>query len=279
MTFIGAGSIAEAIIRGLLETGKAAAGQICAINRSDEARLTALRERYGIETASEADAKERMIRRADLLVLAMKPKDVAECLKNIRHLIGERQIVVSVVAGLSIATIHALLGRSLPVIRAMPNTSCTIGLSATGICFSDGVDEAARALALEMFRSVGAAIVVEEKLMDIVTGVSGSGPAYVYYLMEAMIRGGIEGGLSPEAARELTVQTVLGAAQMVRATLEEPAELRRKVTSPNGTTQAALRTLDGYRFGEAVANAVQRAAERAREMGAEISEAADAESA
>jgi len=127
---------------------------------------------------------------------------------------------------------------------------------------------------LEMFRSIGEVNIVGEELLDIVTGVSGSGPAYVYYLMEAMIRGGVEGGLTPETARQLTVQTVLGAAQMVKMTGEDPQMLRQKVTSPNGTTQAALETLDKSRVQEALVKAVLRAAERARELGDEIARTA-----
>lgn len=271
MTFIGAGSMAEAIIRGLVGTGKTPAANICAFNRSNEAQLAKLKEHYGIQTGSDPQTTERFIRQADVLVLTVKPKDAAAALHNFRHLLNERQLLVSVVAGLSIATMHKLLGKELPVIRTMPNTSSTIGLGATGISFSANVDHTGRSLGLEIFQAIGEVCVVEEQQLDIVTGVSGSGPAYVYYLMEAMIRGGIEGGLSPEAARRLTVQTVLGAAQMVKTTQEEPAELRRKVTSPNGTTQAALETLDRFQFGAALTQAVLRAAERAREMGAEIS--------
>ncbi|UUZ96032.1 hypothetical protein LJK87_17665 [Paenibacillus sp. P25] len=125
-----------------------------------------------------------------------------------------------------------------------------------------------------MFESTGIVSVVKESLLDIVTGVSGGGPAYIYYMMEAMIEGAIRGGLEPEEARKLTVQTVLGAAKMVETTGEAPAELRRKVTSPNGTTEAAIHTLDSLGFPEAVTRAVLRAAERAGEMGAAISASA-----
>jgi pyrroline-5-carboxylate reductase len=161
------------------------------------------------------------------------------------------------------------------IVRTMPNTSSTIGLGATGISFSSTVSNGQRLLAETMFQSIGLTAVVEEPLLDAVTGVSGSGPAYVYYLMEAMIEAGLSLGLSEEAARELTVQTVLGAAHMVKATNENPAELRRKVTSPNGTTQAAIETLDAHSFSQAVVRAIGRAAERAGEMGDEIERSAN----
>ena len=128
----------------------------------------------------------------------------------------------------------------------------------------------AAALAEEILQSIGINCHRRRAVLDIVTGLSGSGPAYIYYMMEAMINAGLELGLSEEAARELTVQTVLGAAHMVKATNEDPADLRRKVTSPNGTTQAAIETLDAHHFTKAITAAVGRAAERAGEMGAEI---------
>jgi len=152
----------------------------------------------------------------------------------------------------------------------MPNTSSTIGLGATGISFSKEVDEQGRRLALNMFEAVGITSVIEEERLETLTGISGSGPAYIYYMMEAMIAGGIRGGLSAEQSTELTVQTVLGAARMVQQTGENPAVLRKKVTSPNGSTQAALEVLDKGDFFETVIAAVNRCAERSREMGADL---------
>jgi pyrroline-5-carboxylate reductase len=274
ITWIGAGSIAEAMIRGLVGRQIAPADNLFAINRSNTGRLAELREQYGVRTANDPEAGERYIRETDILVLAMKPKDAAAALRQLRSLVDDRQQIISVIAGLSIATIQALLDRPLPVARTMPNTSSTIGLGATGISFSREMDEPGRELVKRMFGSFGEVAQVDEAQLDIVTGVSGSGPAYVYYLMEAMIEGGIRGGLTAEAARRLTAQTVLGAAQMVIGTGEAPSELRRKVTSPGGTTQAAIETLDSCHFAEGVTSAVLRAAERAREMGADLARSA-----
>jgi pyrroline-5-carboxylate reductase len=274
ITWVGAGSMAEAMIRGLVDGRKAPGENLSAINRSNAEQLAEFRDRYGIFTANDPEASDRYIREADILVLAMKPKDAAVALRRLRYQVDGRQQIVSVIAGLSIATIQSLLGRPLAIARTMPNTSSTIGLGATGISFSREMDEPSRDLILQMFKSFGEVAQVDEEQLDIVTGVSGSGPAYVYYLMEAMIEGGIRGGLTAEAARRLTVQTVLGAAQMVIATEENPGELRRKVTSPGGTTQAAIETLDSCHFAEGVTSAVLRAAERAREMGAELARSA-----
>ncbi|TVY09565.1 pyrroline-5-carboxylate reductase [Paenibacillus cremeus] len=272
ITFIGAGSMAEAIIRGLTSTGEGDASRVRVMNRSDVAKLQSLHERYGVSYMTEQPAKDDAIATADVVVIAFKPKDAAEGLLSLKPLLRKEQLLVSVIAGMSIDTMEGLLGvTGQPIARTMPNTSSTIGLGATGISFSSGVSDEQRQLALDMFASTGIVSVVAEPLLNAVNAVSGSGPAYIYYMMEAMIAGGVELGLEPEEARRLTVQTVLGAASMVQATGEEPADLRRKVTSPNGTTQAALETLDRCGFSEGVIKAEFRCAERAAEMGAAIS--------
>ncbi|MFC5652095.1 pyrroline-5-carboxylate reductase [Paenibacillus solisilvae] len=270
LCFYGAGSMAEAIVRGLLDRGLTIPDKIGMMNRQNAERLDELSGRYGIITAADEASKQSMLQKADLIFLAMKPKDAAEAIKLLRSSIRADQIIVSLVAGMSIDTIESLLQKKTAVIRTMPNTSSTIGLGATGISFSSSVTEGQRLLADQMFQSIGLTAVVEEPMLDVVTGISGSGPAYIYYVMEAMIEAGRKLGLSEETARELTVQTVLGSAHMVRATNETPADLRRKVTSPNGTTQAAIETLDAHHFTQAIIAAVSRAAERAGEMGTEI---------
>ncbi|WP_127586591.1 pyrroline-5-carboxylate reductase [Paenibacillus koleovorans] len=268
--FIGAGSMAEAIFRGLIGRNIVDAARIQVVNRQDNEKLLRLQETYGVSTSERQADKDRFIREADIVVLAMKPKDAGSGIAAIRPLLRENQLIVSVVAGLSISTIESLLDGTFPIVRTMPNTSSTIGLGAAGVSFSPAVTPEQREMGLELFRAVGEAVEVEEPLMEIVTGVSGSGPAYIYYMMEAMIAAGVRDGLSPETARQLTIQTVLGAAEMVRVTGEDPADLRRKVTSPNGATQAALQKMDEYRFTEGVMNAVRRSAERSREMGDDI---------
>ncbi|RAP78141.1 pyrroline-5-carboxylate reductase [Paenibacillus montanisoli] len=270
MCFYGAGSMAEAMVRGLLDRGLTEPGQISMMNRQNAARMEELTARYGVNTSMIEADKSAMLKEADIVFLMMKPKDAAEAIGQVRELLHPGQLIISVIAGMTIRTLETLLGKPMPIVRTMPNTSSTIGLGATGVSFSAAVSQEQRLLAETMFQAVGLTTVVEERMLEVVTGLSGSGPAYVYYLMEAMIAAGSELGLSEEAARELTVQTVLGAAHMVKATGENPAELRRKVTSPNGTTQAAIEKLDANQFSQAVISAISRAAERAAEMGAEI---------
>jgi len=275
LVFYGAGSMAEALVRGLLDRKLYAPEQIGMLNRSNAERLAELQGRYGIAVpAADAD-KRRLLLEADVIVLAMKPKDAAAAIRGLGSLLGDRSpLIVSVIAGLSIATIETLFGRKLPVVRTMPNTSSTIGLGATGISYSDTVTRQHKEVAEALFRSVGMTAVVDESLIGAVNGISGSGPAYVYYMMEAMAETGEALGLSREASLALTVQTVLGAASMVRETGEAPAELRRKVTSPGGTTQAAIETFDAHGFKEAVDAAIRRCVERAGELGAAIERSA-----
>ncbi|NQX64832.1 pyrroline-5-carboxylate reductase [Paenibacillus alba] len=270
IAFVGAGSMAEAIIRGLIETKVAEPQNLYVMNRSDQNRLAFLRSEYGLQATSDNQTKETFLREADVVVLCMKPKDVVTAFAELQPLLNEKQLLVSVIAGLSIAKAEALLQTTMPIVRTMPNTSSTIGLGATGMSFSAKVNDTFKQLATQMFEAVGIVTIVEEEKLEIVTGVSGSGPAYVYYFMEAMIKAAIEGGLTEENARQLTLQTVLGAAHMVEHTQEDPAELRRKVTSPNGATQASIEALDRFQFSEAVVQAVFRSAERAKEMGEQI---------
>ncbi|MCC3376470.1 pyrroline-5-carboxylate reductase [Cohnella sp. REN36] len=274
IVFYGAGAMAEAILRGLVEKEVATPSRITVLNRSNAERLAELRERYGIASASDDADREAALAKADVIVLAMKPKDAATALAALKPTLRREQLLVSLIAGLSIETMRQLTDAGQPIVRTMPNTSSTIGLGATGISFSDAVTTSGRQLAQMMFDAIGMTTIVEERLLESVTAVSGSGPAYIYYMMEAMVAAGVAQGLAPEAALELTVQTVRGAAEMVRQTGEAPAELRRKVTSPNGSTQAAIETLQRHDFHGAVRQAMDRCAARAAEMGQAIADEA-----
>lgn len=266
IVFIGAGSIAEAIIRGLVSTGVARPDHLYAINRTNVEKTAHLRDKYGIHGTCDSAEAAHWIRSADLIVTGMKPQNAAQALLGYRPLFHQGQLLISVIAGLAIDTIDRLLGGVVPIVRTMPNTPSHLGLGATGISYSSQVTDEQKHLAKSLFAAIGETAVVDESLMNMVNAISGSGPAYIYYMMEAMIEAGVQGGLPYELSRQLTLQTVLGAAAMVKETGEDPAALRRKVTSPNGTTQAAIERFDEYRFGEAVQSAVARCAERAGEL-------------
>lgn len=272
ITFYGAGSMAEAIVQGLVSRSVMRPEDITMLNRSNSLRLQELKERYHVKVSNDVQEKMDILRHSPVIVLAMKPKEAAKALKELGPLLSDDQLLVSVIAGLSIETAHNLLGKKQPLARTMPNTSSSIGMGTTGISFSKNIDNAMRQLVLTLFEAVGNVMVIEEDKMDILTGISGSGPAYFYYLMEAMTAAGIRGGLTAEQSRELTLQTILGAARMVQVTGEHPSVLRAKITSPNGSTQAALERLDQGDFFETVISAVNRCVERSREMGAVLKE-------
>jgi pyrroline-5-carboxylate reductase len=265
--FVGAGAMAEAIFRGMIGKEVARPEQIQVTNRRDMARLQDLHVKYGVQVPADADAADRFISEADIVVLAMKPVQVDDAAVRLAGLLRPEQLVVSVIVGMTTEAIERRLGMELPVARTMPNTSSTIGRGATGITFNERVTEEQRALTETMFRAVGIVEEVDEPMLDVVTSVSGSGPAYVYYMMEAMIRSGVEAGLDEDQARRLTAETVLGAATMVKVTNQLPQDLRRKVTSPNGSTHAAIERLREHNFQRTVADAMDCCVERARELG------------
>lgn len=272
VAFYGAGSMAEAIARGLISRGVLSPSSITMMNRSNKERLLELENKYGVITVSETAAKEDVLQTTDVIVLSMKPKDAAEALRYLGPLLSPGQLVVSVIAGMTIETMQTLLGKKHPVVRTMPNTSSTIGLGATGIAFSEEVSNEEQQLVRTLFEAVGIVTIVDESTIETLTGISGSGPAYIYYMMEALIEAGVRGGLTSEQAHDLTVQTVLGAARMVQQTGESPQDLRKKVTSPNGSTEAAIGVLAKGHFKENVIAAVDRCAERSREMGNALKE-------
>jgi len=270
IVFIGAGSMAEAMVRGLIRQNIALPEHIAVLNRSDRNRLIELKQRYRIAIPANEAERDSLVAEADIVVLAMKPKDVVTAASSLKSLLHGKQMIVSLVAGLSIATMQTLLGNAPGYVRSMPNTSSTIGLGATGISFSATLGERQKELASDMFEAIGVVSVVQEDQLALVTGISGCGPAYVYYLVESLIRAAVDGGMNPDDAKLLAAQTALGAANMLMESGDSAETLRRKVSSPGGATMAAIEVLDQYRFSEGIARAVNRAAERTDEMGEEI---------
>ncbi|WP_025026560.1 pyrroline-5-carboxylate reductase [Caldalkalibacillus mannanilyticus] len=268
--FVGAGAMAEAILCGLLNKRIVKPGQISVTNKDDRFRLDELVYNFGV--VADLELKYKSVQEADVLILAMKPKDVRSALQDIRQYTNPQQLVISVVAGISTELINKLLGHNAPVIRTMPNTSAIVGLSATGLCAGQFAAAEHVALAQEIFESIGTVVVTSEDQLDAITGISGSGPAYIYYLVESMIAGAGDVGVPPEEAKSLILQTLIGAAQMLLETGEDPAYLREKVTSPNGTTQAGLDTLRKYEFEQAIRACIQQATKRSKELGSTLSE-------
>lgn len=255
--------MAEALIQGWVKEGVVTPQQISVSNRSNDARLEELQQSYGVQKLASLDD----LQAADLVILAMKPKDAIAAMTQIAPFIGEQTAVLSVLAGIAIDTVAQRLGKR-PIARVMPNTSATIGMSASGIAFNEHVTVAHKEVFMHMLEAVGIVIEVEEDKLHAVTALSGSGPAYLYYLLEAFEKVGAEFDLPKEVVRELMVQTIAGSAEMLKTVKEEPAELRRKVTSPGGTTEAGIRALEKMHFNDAIACCIRSAETRSRELAA-----------
>ena len=202
----------------------------------------------------------------DMVLLAVKPPVVPGLLADIAPVLSPAQLVISIAAGVRLSKMEALLPDNIPLIRTMPNTPCLVGQGATALCRGTHATPQHLDMARRLFASVGKSVEVEERLMDAVTGLSGSGPAYVYLMIEALADGGVKAGLTRDTARLLAAQTVLGAAQMVLASEDHPAQLRDNVSTPGGTTVAALAVLERAGFRIALIDAVEAAADRSREL-------------
>jgi pyrroline-5-carboxylate reductase len=259
---LGAGTIGEALIAGLLSGGWRNADEIVATARRDE-RVDELRARFGVEaTRSNADA----IVGAALVVIAVKPQDFDVLLGEIGPIVAPEQTVLSIAAAIPTKTIEEHLSERVPVVRAMPNAPATVHEGIAGMCAGAHADEASLALAEQALAHLGAVVRVPEPAMDAVTAVSGSGPAYFALLAEAMVEAGILLGLSREISTQLVVQTMLGTAKLLRDERMHPVELRERVTSPGGTTIRAVRELEQAGVRAAFLNAIQAAMDRSREL-------------
>jgi pyrroline-5-carboxylate reductase len=264
IAILGAGRIGESLISGLLSSGWREPSEVSATTRRAE-RVADLRERYGIDaTLSNHDAAAG----AALVVIAVKPQDIEGLLGEIGALILPEQTVLSVAAAIPTARIENRLSNNVPVVRAMPNTPSTVHEGIAGLCAGAHAGDEHLDLAEEALSHLGAVVRVPEQALDAITAVSGSGPAYFALLAEAMIEAGILLGLSREISTQLVVQTMFGTAKQLRDEKMHPVELREMVTSPGGTTIAAIRELEIAGVRAAFLNAIQAAMVRARELAA-----------
>ncbi len=258
--------MAEALMRGLIQTGVVEPGKIVLVNRENQARIEKLVQTWGVAAIN----KDQLVDRADILLLAVKPKDVAAVMAELGPKLKQEQILISVAAGIPTAFLESFCASAVQVIRAMPNTSCTVQASATAISKGRFAQEQSLHLAANLFAAVGSVEVVDEDKQNLITGLSGSGPAYVYYLVEALEQAGAELGLPSHSALQLATQTVYGAAKMLVQTGEKAMDLRAKVSSPGGTTLAGLKAMSEYGFSQAIFAGVKAATTRAKEIGLEF---------
>ena len=263
IAIIGVGNMGEALVGGIVKTGLLDPARIAAFD-ADRERLKAISEKWKITAAND---NTEAVRESDVIVLAVKPKTIPAVLNEIRSVVAPRQMMLSIAAGVRTSLIEKRLNVPCPVVRAMPNTPALVGCGIAAICPGKFAKQEHLVLARTLLGAVGEVVVVTESQMDAVTGLSGSGPAYVYTLIEALSDGGVKMGLPRSIALKLAAQTVLGAAKMVLETGEHPAVLRDRVTSPGGTTITGMQVLESKGFRDAAISAVEAATRRSEELG------------
>jgi pyrroline-5-carboxylate reductase len=262
LAILGGGKIGEALLSGLLRGERTPADIVVAEKHPERAAYIA--ETYGVKTLDPAAAAGAV----RTVVIAVKPQDIDVLLHEIRPVVGAGHVVVSVAAGVTTAHIEAALADGVPVVRCMPNTPALVDEAMTAVSAGRHAAEEHLALAESLLGAVGRVVRVPESQLDAVTALSGSGPAYFFFLVEAMIDAGILLGLPRSLAAELIVQTAIGSAVMLRDSGEHPVQLREAVTSPGGTTIAAIRELEVHGVRAALLAAIEAAADRSRELGA-----------
>ncbi len=263
VAFLGAGNMGEAIIKGLLQTGLVPAESIAATDaRAD--RLQQMVAQYGIRAAASNPA---LVAEADVVILAVKPQIMRPVLKEIAGAVDRGKLLISVAAGVPVATLREGLGKPARLIRVMPNTPALVLEGVTAISRAEGLEAGDLEVAQELFGAVGRVVVLDEEALDAVTGLSGSGPAYVAIVIESLADGGVKMGLDRATAMTLATQTVLGSARLILETGTHPGQLKDMVSSPGGTTIAGIAALEEGGVRHTFISAVERATQRSRELG------------
>ncbi len=260
--FLGGGNMGEALIRGLLKTGLIPPEAIFVADVRLE-RLEELSRLYGIHTLSD---NPLLVRRVDVVILAVKPQILSAVLREIAP-VAAGKLLVSIAAGVATANIRGHLSGPARLVRVMPNTPALVLEGATAIARAEGLEPGDLETVEEIFSAVGRVVVLEEELMDAVTGLSGSGPAYIALVIEALADGGVKMGLDRQTAMTLAAQTVLGAARLLIETGTHPGQLKDMVTSPGGTAIAGIHTLESGGLRRTLIDAVERATQRSRDLG------------
>lgn len=263
LALIGSGFMGGALLRGLVKSGRLGAGRIIAADPREEALKTMGGELGVRVTADNAEAAAW----ADVVLFAVKPQLLEGVVKSVKSKLGRKKLVISIAAGVPVSKIELWLPAGSRVVRAMPNMAAAVGESATAICAGAAAGDEDMETAKGIFEGVGGCVVVDEPVMDAVTGLAGSGPAFVFAFLEGMIDAGVRCGLSRNAAKDLAERTLYGAAKMALETGEHPAVLKDRITSPGGTTIAGLAAMEKAGFKGIVIRAVEAAVARSKELG------------
>ncbi len=262
IAFIGAGNMGEALLGGLLKSELTLPENIIAADVREE-RLKQVREKWGVGVTTD---NRQAVAFADIVVLCVKPQALRGVLEEIRDAVRGEQLIISIIAGITTATIGRFIGKKNPVVRVMPNIPAVVDEAASAMCLGEFAGETHKEIAGKILSAVGEVEWVPEELMDVVTGLSGSGPAYIYMVIEALTDGGVLMGLPRNIAIRLATQTVLGSAKLVRETDIHPAVLRDQVTTPGGTTILAIKELEESGLRPMLIRAVEIATKRSREL-------------
>ncbi|HAM35011.1 MAG TPA: pyrroline-5-carboxylate reductase [Elusimicrobia bacterium] len=259
---VGAGHMGTALIGGMLRAKLTLPKNVTAARRNPEA-LASLKKQWGVNTTTD---NKKAVSAADIIILAVKPQVSPQVLVEIAPLVKPAQLVVSLMAGITTKTISQKLGQPCPIVRAMPNTPCLVDAGATAIAAGAHAGEKDLALAERIFSSVGQVVILPETAMDAVTGLSGTGPVYIFMVIEAMIDGGVKMGIPRDVAAKLAAQTVLGAAKLVIETGRHPAILKDEVTTPGGTAINAIHMLETKGLRSVLIDAIVTATQRSQEL-------------
>jgi pyrroline-5-carboxylate reductase len=261
--FIGTGNVASAILGAIIPAGLAKAERVFCYDINAD-RLALARE---IAPFMVCESNSEVLEKADIIFIAVKPRNVSDVLEDIKEKTDNQHLFISVCAGITTEYIEKKLGDTVRIVRVMPNTPALIKCGASALSQGKNATEEDMALALSIFNVIGVAVEVEEKDLDAVTGLSGSGPAYIFYMAECMIKAGMKAGLNLEVADRLAKYTLLGAARMIIERKESIQTLREMVTTPGGTTAAGLAVMQDANFEKIIIETVKKAAERSRELG------------
>ncbi|MBW1973782.1 MAG: pyrroline-5-carboxylate reductase [Deltaproteobacteria bacterium] len=263
--FIGAGHMGEALVRGLIRSKTAEPQNIIASDIRKE-RLRLMEERYKVKTTND---NIELTKTSDCIFLCTKPLSAPKILKEIGHYISDDKLVISIMAGVSIKSIEKWAGKNLKLVRAMPNIGALVGQSATAITTKEMENKEDLEMAVELLKAVGKTVIVDEYMMDVVTGLSGSGPAYIFLVAEALIEAGVKAGLPRNVSEQLTIQTIAAASHLMTEVGSHPVRMRQQVTSPGGTTAYGLFALEEAGVRAAFIKAVDKATNRSKELGTE----------
>ncbi len=261
--FLGAGNMATALIKGLVESGVYDPDKLLASDKSQDA-LKKISQQFGVECFS---SNGDIVRKSSVLVLSVKPQNIKEVLEDVKEDIREDHLVISIAAGIPLKMISHVLMKDIPLIRVMPNTPALVQKGISALAGGKFVTPDHMAIARTIFEAVGDTVEVEETMMDAITAMSGSGPGYVFRIMECMVDAGTAVGLERETSLKLVIQTFLGAATLAKESEHSLSRLREMVTSPGGTTAAGLSVFDSMGLQEMTKNAVEAACRRSVELG------------